>query len=113
MTLRNVFVTVCWVATHHLNNIDFCSELGKGATSVVEVCAVFCYCLLWLCAYKHLMCVYGACLFYVCCIDGVEFCGNVCCVAVIVEESGFLILGVLRYAVCFCRGCDGCCVFCL
>ena len=26
---------------------------------------------------------------------------------------GFLSLGVLKYVVCLCRGCDGCCVFCL
>ena len=38
---------------------------------------------------------------------------NVCCVATVVENSGFLILGVLKYVVYLCRGCDGCCVFCL
>ena len=26
---------------------------------------------------------------------------------------GFFSLGVFKYGVCFCRGCDGCCVFCL
>ena len=36
------------------------------------------------------MYVYGACLFYVCCSD----CGNVCCVAAVVED--FLSLGVLN-----------------
>ena len=40
-------------------------------------------------------------------------CGNVYCVAAIVEKSGMLSLGVLKYVVCFCRGCDGCCIFCL
>ena len=25
----------------------------------------------------------------------------------------FFSLGVLKYVVCLCRGCDGCCVFCL
>ena len=39
--------------------------------------------------------------------------GNVCCVAAVVKNSGFLSLGVLKYVVCLCRGCDGCCVFCL
>ena len=38
-------------------------------------------------------------------------CGNVCCVAAVVKNSGFLSLGVLKYVVCLCRGCDGCCVF--
>ena len=38
---------------------------------------------------------------------------NVCCIAAVVEDSGFLSLGVLKYVVCLCRGCDGCCVFCL
>ena len=38
--------------------------------------------------------------------------GNVCCVAAVVKNSVFS-LGVLTYVVCLCRGCDGCCVFCL
>ena len=38
--------------------------------------------------------------------------GNVCCVAAVVENSVFS-LGVLKYVVCLCSGCDGCCVFCL
>ena len=35
------------------------------------------------------MYVYGACLFYVCicCSDCVGVCGNVCCVAAVVEDS--------------------------
>ena len=37
-------------------------------------------------------------------------CGNVCCVAAaVVKNSVFFSLGVLKYVVCFCRGCDGCC----
>ena len=51
--------------------------------------------------------------FYVCCSDCVGVCGNVCCVAAVVKNSGFLNLGVLKYVVCLCRGYDGCCVFCL
>ena len=35
-----------------------------------------------------------------------------CCVAGIVEDSCFS-LGVVKYVVCLCGGCDGCCVFCL
>ena len=58
-------------------------------------------------------CVYMAHVcFYVCCGDGVGVCGNVCCVAAVVENS-FFSLGVLKYVVCLCRGCDGCFVFCL
>ena len=38
---------------------------------------------------------------------------HVCCVAAVVKNSGFFCLGVLKYVVCLCRGCDGCCVFCL
>ena len=34
-------------------------------------------------------------------------CGNVCCVAAVVKNSGVLSLGVLKYL------CRGCCVFCL
>ena len=59
------------------------------------------------------MYVYGASLFYVCCSDCVGICVNVCCVAAVVKDSGFLSLGVLNYVVCLCKGRDGCCVFCL
>ena len=40
------------------------------------------------------MCVYGACLFYVCCSACVGICGNVCCVATVVKYS-FLALECL------------------
>ena len=33
-------------------------------------------------------------------------CGNDCCVAAVVKNSVFS-LGVLKYGVCLCRGCDG------
>ena len=39
-------------------------------------------------------------------------CGNVCCVEAIVKNSVFS-SEVLKYVVCLCRGCDGCCVFSL
>ena len=42
----------------------------------------------------------------------VGFRGNVCCVAAVVEYSVFS-LGVLKYVVCLCMRCYGCCVFCL
>ena len=59
-------------------------------------------------------CVYMAHVcFYVRCSDCVGVGGNVCCVAAVVKNSGFFSLGVLKYVVCLCRGCDGCCVFCL
>ena len=52
---------------------------------MVEVCAVFCSCLLWLDAYR---CMYMAHVcFYVCCSDCVGVCENVCCVAVAVKNS--------------------------
>ena len=59
------------------------------------------------CMYRAHVC------FYVCCSDCVGVCGNVCCVAVVVKNSVFFSLGVLRYVVCLCRRCDGWCVFCL
>ena len=40
-------------------------------------------------------------------------CGNVCCVATVVVPSFFSCLAVLKYVVCLCSGCDGCCVLCL
>ena len=51
--------------------------------------------------------------FYVCCSDCVGVCGNVCCVGAVVKNSGLFSLGVLKYVVCLCRGCDGCWVLCL
>ena len=54
---------------------------------MVEVCAVICYCLLWLngidnrCMYMTHVC------FYVCCSDCVVVCGNVSCVAAVVKDS--------------------------
>ena len=40
-------------------------------------------------------------------------CGNVCCVAAVVKDLPFFNLRVLKYVVCLCKGCDGCCDFCL
>ena len=36
-----------------------------------------------------------------------------CYVAAVDKDSGLLRLGVLKYVICICKGCDGCCVFCL
>ena len=55
-------------------------------------------------------------MFYVCCSDCVGVCGNVGCVAAVVKDSGFLALecwSMLYISVYLCKGCDGCCVFCL
>ena len=41
-------------------------------------------------------------------VVAVWVCGNVCWVAAVVEDSGFLSLGVLSYVECLCKGCDGC-----
>ena len=46
-------------------------------------------------------CMYMAHVFYVCYSDCVGVCGNVCCVAIVVKDSVFLSLGVLKYVVCF------------
>ena len=48
---------------------------------------------------------------YVCCSDCVGLCWNVCCVVAVVKDI-VLTLGVSRYVVCLCKGCDGCFVFC-
>ena len=52
------------------------------------------------------------CMYIARCCDCVGVCGNVCCVATVVKDSVFS-LGVLKYVVCLCKWCDGCCVFCL
>ena len=44
-------------------------------------------------AVEEMMCVVGV---SVCCSDWVRVCGKVCCVAAVVEDSGFS-LGVLKY----------------
>ena len=31
----------------------------------------------------------------------------------VVKDNDFFSLGVLKYVVWLCKGCDGCCVFCL
>ena len=36
---------------------------------------------------------------------------HVCCVAAVVKDSVFFSLGVLKYGVCLCKGCDRYCVF--
>ena len=36
-----------------------------------------------------------------------------CCLAAVVEDNVFFSLGVLKYVVCLCKWCDGCCVVCL
>ena len=59
------------------------------------------------------MYVYGACLFYVCCGDCVGVCGNVCCVAVIVKDSGLFEHWSVDVWCMLCKECDGYCVFCL
>ena len=55
-------------------------------------------------------CMYMA---HVCCSDCVGVCGNVCCVAAVVKDSGVFSIGVFTYIACLCKGCHGCCMFCL
>ena len=42
-------------------------------------------------------------------------CGNVCCVAAVVKDVVFS-LGMLKYVLCLCKGCNGCdggfCLYC-
>ena len=57
------------------------------------------------------ICIWGMFVFMSVVVT-VVVCGNVCCVAAVVKIV-FFSLGVLKYVVCLCRGCDGCYVFCL
>ena len=59
----------------------------------------------------HSMYMAHVCFMSVVVIVWVGVCGNVCCVAAVVENSVCFSLGVLKYVVCLCSGCDGCCVF--
>ena len=71
---------------------------------MVEVCAVFCYCLSWPDVQRQQTYVYGACMSYVCCPD----CAPAGMPAVQRPLSKivgpFLSPGVLKYAVCSARG---------
>ena len=49
--------------------------------------------------------MYMAQVFYVYCNDCVGFCGNVCCLVVIVKHS-VISIGVLKYVVCLCKSCN-------
>ena len=75
---------------------------------MVEVCAVVFLPLVARCIETIDVCIWHMVLFYVCCSDCVGVCGNDCCVAAVVKHYFF---GVLKYFVCLCKGCDGCCVF--
>ena len=83
------------------------SEAGKylfRADNVwVEVCEVFCYCILWLDALETIdVCIWPYVCFYVCCSDSVG--GLWEClfsVAAVVKNSVCFSLGVLKYVVCF------------
>ena len=77
-----------WARVRRVIRGSISSELlmcSGGARSI-------CYCFLWLDALRQYMYVYGTCLFYVCCGDCVGVCGNVCCVAAVVENSEGLAL---------------------
>ena len=108
---------------YDLRKGDFvCSDLCKGATSQAGKSLFRAANVWWRCAQYFAIascaqmprdnrCMYMAHVcFYVCCSDCVGVCGNVCCVAVVVKNSVFLSLGVLKYDVCLCSGCNGCCV---
>ena len=76
---------------------------------MVEVCATFCYCLLWLDALTMDVCICR--MFFMSVVVTVwRVCVNVCCVAAVVKYIVFSI-GMLKYVVCLCKGCEGCCVF--
>ena len=49
--------------------------------------------------------------FYVCRSDRVRVGGNAVAQRSLLNIVGSLSLGVLKYVVCLCSGCDGCCVF--
>ena len=52
---------------------------------MVEVCAVFCHCLL---SRDNILMYMAHVCFYVCCSDRVGVCVNICCVAAVVKYSG-------------------------
>ena len=99
-----------------------CSEVYKGATSeagtyLFRAAAVWRRCAQYFviascgkmprdnrCMYMAHVC------FYVCCSDCLGVSVNVCYISAVVNDSVFS-LAVLKYIICLCKGCDGCCVF--
>ena len=63
---------------------------------MVEVCAVFCYCLLWLDARQKLetidVCIWRMFVFMSVVVTVWGVCANVCCVAAVVKNSFFFAL---------------------
>ena len=75
---------------YDLRKGDVCSELDKGAMSETGKSLFRADNVWWRC---DNICMYMAHVcFYVCCSDCVGVCGNVCCVAAVVKNSGFLTL---------------------
>ena len=98
-----------WARVRRLRQRSLSSELCGGCVRSILLLPLVARCLATIdvCIWLMFVC------FYVCCSDCVGVCRNVCYVAAVVKIVGFLNLGVLNYVVCLCRGCDGCCVFCL
>ena len=97
-----------WARVRRVRRVSLSSELlvcGGGVRSILLLPLVARCLETNRCMYMAHVC------FYVCCSDCVGVCGNVCCVAAVVKNSVFFSLGVLKYVVCLCRKCDGCCVF--
>ena len=67
---------------YNMRKGNFCSELGKGATSEAGKSLFR--------AARDNRCMYMAHVcFYVCCSDCVGVCGNVCCIAAVVKNIYF------------------------
>ena len=77
---------------------------------MLEVCSIFVLPLVVRYLTTIEVCIWRMFVFKVCSSNCVEDCGNVCCVAGVVEDS-FFSMGVVKYALYLCRGCDGCCVY--
>ena len=85
---------------------DISSELlmcGGGVRSILLLALVA------TCLETIDVCIWRMFVFMSVVVTVVGVCGYVCCVAVVLKDS----LGVFKYVVCLCKGCDGCCVFCL
>ena len=89
----NLFV-LSWARVRRVRRGSISSELLVcGGVRSILLLPLVARCLDNRCVYMAHVC------FYVCCSDCVGVCGNVCCVAVVVKNSGFLSLGVLKYVV--------------
>ena len=109
LRMEDLFV-LCWTRVRRVRRGSLSSELlmcGGGVRSILLLPLVArCLETIDVCIWRMfvfmsvVVTVWGSVGIFICCVTAVL-------------KIVFFSLGVLKYVVCLCRGCDGCCVFCL